>query len=72
MHFGLSVGRHRCVSQLHQEALARFRCLAAVAKPEQPPPTPPAPRPPRSLADVVKHFEQETYLGDTQDEGEQA
>jgi hypothetical protein len=56
MHFGLSVGRHRCVRQLHQEAIARLRCLAAVAKPEQPPPAPPQPL--RTLKEVVRSLGQ--------------
>jgi hypothetical protein len=73
MHFGLSVGRHRCVSQLHQEAIARLRCLAAIAKPEAPPPPPPEPL--MTLADVVAAFgepiqpsDDATYIGTDEDE----
>ena len=32
MHFGLSVGRHRCVRQLHQEAIARLPCRRRQAR----------------------------------------
>jgi hypothetical protein len=71
--FGLSVGRHRCVRDLHQEAIARLRCLAAIAQPEEPPPAPPPPPKPSSpsLEDVVKQFEEEEelFLGEIRDEG---
>jgi hypothetical protein len=73
MHFGLSVGRHRCVRQLHQEAIARLRCLAAIAKPEEPEPAPPQPH--MTLEDVVKAFgepvqpyDDATYIGTDEDE----
>jgi hypothetical protein len=61
------------VSQLHQEALARLRCLAAIAKPEAPPP--PAPQPHMTLEDVVKAFgepvqpyDDATYIGTDEEE----
>jgi hypothetical protein len=58
MHFGVLVGRHRCLADVHQEALALLRCLATAVQPApEPPPAPPAPPPkPRSLRDVVNDF----------------
>jgi hypothetical protein len=53
-HFGLSVGTHRCVTDLFHEARARLRSLAIVQPVPQPPP---APEPkPRSLTDVLKEL----------------
>jgi hypothetical protein len=40
MHYGLSVGTHRCVADLHREATARLRSLSVLqpAPPAAPPP----------------------------------
>jgi hypothetical protein len=75
MHFGLSVGRHCCVADVHGEAIARLRCLAATA---QPAPPPPAPKPQKvsdaaliaNLKNWVASRSRETNVGDTQDGGQ--
>jgi hypothetical protein len=54
-HFGLSVGTHRCVTDLFHEACARLRSLEVVQTvPQQAPPAP-APKP-RSLTDVLREL----------------
>jgi hypothetical protein len=74
MHYGIPVGTHVCVEDIYQEAKARLFCLAATAKPAEPP-LPPAPEPVMTLEDVVKAFgepvqpsDDATYLGTDEDE----
>jgi hypothetical protein len=74
MHYGLSVGRHRCLDDVYQEAIARLRCLSAIVQPA-PQPAPAQKPQPVSLETLLANVEQviaesvkETPFGEEREE----
>ena len=76
MHFGVSVGRHVCVQDVFDEAVARLRCMAATMQPAPEPPAPPPAPTPQPLSDeelmerlkeYVKESTKETFFGQDQE-----
>jgi hypothetical protein len=65
IHYPSVSGRHYCLKDAYKQAVIRMQNLAAFPLPKPEPP-PPAPKPQRrSLADVLKQYEEvrETYYG---------
>jgi hypothetical protein len=67
MHYGLSVGTHRCVRDLFREASARLRSLSIVQPVPQPASRSPLETPEQvvdELNETIQHRPDETVLGE--------